>query len=112
VVVNQRFFEARGLALGARVNVLLNGTRQPLAIVGTVLSPEYIYATRGGALPDDEWFAIFWMDARQLSAAYDMEGAFNSVLLRLQPRASVDAVTAALDGVLELYGTHGASTGT
>ena len=41
VVVNQRFFEARGLALGNQVAVLLNGKRERVAIVGTALSPEY-----------------------------------------------------------------------
>jgi putative ABC transport system permease protein len=108
VVVNRRFMEARGLELGARVNVLLNGKREPLAIVGSVLSPEYIYATRGGALPDDEWFAVFWMDAKQLAAAFNMEGAFNSVILRLEPGASTGSVIAALDRLLEPYGAPGA----
>ncbi len=83
VVVNQRFLEARRLALGDRLNVLLNGKLERLTLVGTVLTPEYIYATRGGGMPDDEWFAVLWTDARALAAAFNMEGAFNSVLLRL-----------------------------
>ena len=56
VVVNQRFLEARGLRLGDRMNVLLNGKLERLTLVGTALSPEYIFATRGGGMPDDEWF--------------------------------------------------------
>lgn len=107
VVVNERFMEARGLALGVPVNVLLNGKRERLTIVGTVLSPEYIYATRGGGMPDDEWFAVTWIDARTLAAAFDMEGAFNSVLLRLARGASGDAAVEALDRLLEPYGTYG-----
>jgi len=83
VVVNQRFLEARSLRLGARMDVLLNGKLERLALVGTVLTPEYIYATRGGGMPDDEWFAVLWIDAQALAAAFNMEGAFNSVLLRL-----------------------------
>jgi putative ABC transport system permease protein len=107
VVVNQRFMEARKLALGTRVNVLLNGKRERLAIVGTVLSPEYIYATRGGGMPDDEWFAVTWIDAETLAASFDMEGAFNSVLLRLARGVSNDAAVEALDRLLEPYGTYG-----
>jgi len=106
-VVNQRFFEARGLALGAQAHVLLNGKRERIVIVGTALSPEFIFATRGGVLPDDEWFAVFWVDARELAAAFDMQGAFNSVLLRLASGASGEAVIAELDRLLEPYGTSG-----
>jgi putative ABC transport system permease protein len=108
VVVNQRFLEARGLALGAQASVLMNGRLERLTIVGTALSPEYIYATRGGGMPDDEWFAVFWTDARMLAAAFNMEGAFNSVQLRLALGASPAAVIDALDRLLEPYGGIGA----
>ncbi len=107
VVVNARFMEARGLAPGVKVNVLLNGKREQLRIVGTVLSPEYIYATRGGGLPDDEWFAVMWIDAKTLAASFNMEGAFNSALLRLAHGASSAAAIAALDRLLEPYGSYG-----
>ncbi|HSG77511.1 MAG TPA: ABC transporter permease [Burkholderiales bacterium] len=108
VVVNQRFFEARALQLGQPMSVLLNGKLERLRLVGTALSPEHIYATRGGAMPDDEWFAVLWIDERALAAAFNMEGAFNSVLLRLQHGASSETAVAALDRLLERYGGFGA----
>jgi putative ABC transport system permease protein len=108
VVVNQRFLEARGLKLGQSMTVLLNGKLERLTLVGTALSPEYIYATRGGGMPDDEWFAVLWIEERALAAAFNMEGAFNSVLLRLQHGASSGAAVAALDRLLEPYGGFGA----
>ena len=108
VVMNQRFLEARRLHLGDPLQVLLNGKLERLTLVGTVLTPEYIYATRGGGMPDDEWFAVLWMDARALDAAFNMEGAFNSVLLRLQKGESPDAAIEALDRLLEPYGGLGA----
>ncbi|HET7362930.1 MAG TPA: ABC transporter permease [Burkholderiales bacterium] len=109
VLVNQRFVEARGLRLGERLQVLINGKLESLAFVGAVLTPEYIYPTRGGALPDDEWFAIVWMDSQALAAAFNMEGAFNSVLLRLQHGASPERTAEALDGLLAAYGGLGAA---
>ena len=108
VVVNQRFLEARSLALGDRLNVLLNGKLERLTLVGTALSPEYIFATRGGGMPDDEWFAVLWTDARSLAAAFNMEGAFNSVLLRLSRDASPQSAIEALDRILAPYGGFGA----
>ena len=107
-VVNQRFLEARRLKLGARAQVLMNGKLERLTIVGTALSPEYIYATRGGGMPDDEWFGVFWVDAKALASAFNMEGAFNSVLLRLAHGASAQTAVDALDRVLEPYGGFGA----
>ena len=108
VLVNQRFLEARRLALGQTLTVLMNGKLEHFVVVGTALSPEYIYATRGGAMPDDEWFAVLWTDEKSLAAAFNMEGAFNSVLLRLQRGASPHAAIEALDRLLEPYGGTGA----
>jgi putative ABC transport system permease protein len=88
--------------------VLLNGKLERVTLVGTALSPEYIFATRGGGMPDDEWFAVLWTDARALAAAFNMEGAFNSVLLRISREASLDAVLEATDRILEPYGSLGA----
>ena len=59
-------------------------------------------------MPDDEWFAVLWIDAQTLAAAFNMEGAFNSVLLRLARGASRDAAVEALDRMLEPYGGFGA----
>lgn len=107
-LVNRRFLEARHLRLGDTVSALLNGRLRRLTIVGSVLSPEFIYASRGGGMPDDEWFAVLWVDRRELEAAYDMEGAFDSVTLRLAHGASQPRAVAALDAILEPYGGLGA----
>jgi len=107
VLVNDRFATLRGLAPGATVAALLNGRRETLRIVGTVASPEYVYATRGGG-PDDEWFGVLWLDAERVASAFAMEGAFNRVALRLAPGASEARVIDALDRLLEPYGSTGA----
>ena len=107
-VVIERFFTARGLKLGGTIDVLVNGKLEGFTITGTVLTPEYVIATRGGALPDDEWFAVLWVDGRSLASAYNMESAFNSVLVRLEARASEPAAIEALDALLAPYGGLGA----
>lgn len=108
VVVSEAFAKARKLKPGDQLAAILNGKREQLAIVGIVLSPEYIYASRGGVLPDDRGFGVFWMNRKRLASAFDMEGAFNHVVLRMMPGASERAIIDALDRLLEPYGALGA----
>lgn len=107
VLVGEAFAKARALKPGDRVVALLNGKREQLHIAGIVLSPEYIFAGRGG-LADDKSFGIFWMGRKRLAAAYNMEGAFNRAALRLAHGASQQAAIDALDRLLEPYGGTGA----
>jgi putative ABC transport system permease protein len=78
-------------------------------VVGTALSPEFVYAIGPGALmPDDLRFGILWMGEEALAAAFDLDGAFNSVSLSLLRGADPEAVVAALDRLLERHGGIGA----
>jgi putative ABC transport system permease protein len=108
VVVSEGFATARRLAPGQTIGALINGRKETLSIVGVGLSPDYIYASRGGAFPDDRSFGVFWIGRSRLAAAYDMEGAFNHVAVRLEAGASERGVVAALDRLLEPYGGAGA----
>lgn len=109
VLVSEAFAEARGLDLGDTITAILNGRKRDLRIVGIALSPEHVYSIRPGELvPDAGRYAILWMGRRALAAAFDMEGGFNDVALRLVPGASVDDVIARLDRLLAPYGGRGA----
>lgn len=102
-LVSEGFAMARQLQPGDRVSALINGRREQLLIVGIALSPEYIFAGLGGS-PDQRGFGVFWVDKRVLAAAYNMEGAFNQVAIRLSPGASEDAVIDQLNRLLARYG--------
>ncbi|MCB1056749.1 MAG: ABC transporter permease [Acidobacteria bacterium] len=109
VLVNEPFASAHGMGPGDSVAAVINGRRRQLEIVGTVLSPEYVYGVRPGELmPDDERFGVFWMDRKALASAFDMEGGFNDLALSLMPGASEDEVIDRLDRLLEPYGGLGA----
>lgn len=108
VVAGQAFVEANRLPLGSTISGVLNGRLQRMRIVGVALSPEYIFQIGPGAfLPDDRRFGVFWTSRQHLEAAFDMEGAFNDVTLRLMRGASIAPVIAHLDQILEPYGGIG-----
>ena len=104
VVISEGFALARGIGPGQSLAALVNGKFQRLSVVGVGLSPDYIYASRGGAFPDDRSFAVVWMARESLASAYAMEGAFNHVSIRLAAGASANAVQDAVDRLLEPYG--------
>jgi putative ABC transport system permease protein len=109
VLASEGFATAHGLNPGDRVSAVINGRLRHLTIAGIALSPEYIYSIRPGELvPDDKRFGIFWMDRQALGAAFDMEGGFNDVVLRLAPGVSREETIARLDRLLEPYGGLGA----
>ncbi|WP_310267841.1 ABC transporter permease [Roseateles saccharophilus] len=102
-LVNEGFAQARGLHPGDVVDALVNGKQRRLRIVGTALSPEYIFAGLWG-MPDLRGFGVFWLDRDALAAAYDMQGAFNRIAVKLAPGASADDAMAGLARQLARYG--------
>jgi putative ABC transport system permease protein len=102
-LVSEGFAQARGLRFGDTLGVLMNGKQRRLRIVGTALSPEFIFAGLWG-MPDMRGFGIFWIDREVLAAAYDMQGAFNHVAVKLAPGASPRSVSEGLARRLAPYG--------
>jgi putative ABC transport system permease protein len=109
VLASEMFAEAHGFHPGDRVAAIINARRRWLTIVGIALSPEYVYAIRPGEMvPDKRQFAILWMGERALASAFNMEGGFNDVALKLVRGASADDVVASLDRLIGPYGGLGA----
>lgn len=109
VVVNEPFARAHGFAEGSRFSAILNGKKRELVIVGTALSPEFVYTVGPGDLmPDDRRYGIVWMSEKALASVYDLDGAFSAVSVKLQSGASEREVTSRLDALLDPYGGQAA----
>lgn len=109
VVINEGFSKAHGFSPGSHFFAILNGRRRELVVVGTALSPEFVYAIGpGDRMPDDARFAVIWMSEAALASAYDLEGAFSSVTLKLSRGASESAVVQRLNVLLDPYGGQAA----
>ena len=108
ILVNEGFAIAHDLEPGDEIRAVINGRRRSLEISGIALSPEFLYTIRpGDIMPDDARYGIIWMNRQELAAAFDMEGGFNDVALRMMAGASEDDAIAALDRILERYGGLG-----
>lgn len=109
VAVNSLFAEAHAFEPGDTFSAIVAGSKITFTIVGVVLSPEYIYALGpADMMPDNRRFGVVWMPEALLASLFDLDGAFNSVSLRLQRGADPNVVIDALDLLLEPYGGAGA----
>jgi putative ABC transport system permease protein len=109
VIASEAFAGANRLNVGDGIGAIINGRWKRLRIVGTALSPEYIYEVGGGTIfPDNRRFGVLWMGERALEAAFNMDGAFNDLALTLSPGASEPDVIKRVDRLLARYGGLGA----
>lgn len=109
VLLNEAFAEAHNLNPGDHLTAIINGHRRSLTVVGIALSPEFLYQVQPGNLfPDPKRYGVMWMGRRALSAAYDMEGAFNDLSFTLAPGANIKNVIDRMDIFLDRYGGKGA----
>lgn len=109
ILLSEPFARAHGLEPGDTLATTMNGAKRDLRIVGLALSPEFIYNIAPGEfVPDDARFGVIWMGTEALSAAFDLEGAFNSAILGLGPNADPSEIIDDLDRLLKRYGGTGA----
>jgi putative ABC transport system permease protein len=117
IVLSEEFVQAHKLQPGDKISATINGRRKALTIVGTALSPEYIYQIAPGAMfPDPLHYGILWIARQPLATAYDMEGAFNNVSLTLtrtmgkannEQSSNEQEVIDRVDDILKDYGGIG-----
>jgi putative ABC transport system permease protein len=109
IAVHEGFAEAHGFRPGDRFGAIVHGQRRDFLIAGIVYSPEYVFTIGPGAIvPDNLRFGVIWMSRDSAAAAFDLDGAFNDLALRLTRGASEPAVIDAVDRLLAPYGGTGA----
>jgi putative ABC transport system permease protein len=108
-LASEAFVNANQMEVGDSFSAVINGRMKELRIVGVVLSPEYVYEIKpGDMVPDNRHFGVFWMNEEALSLAYDMDGAFNDLSIKLMRGANVKDVIQRVDNLIEPYGGLGA----
>ena len=105
LVMSENMAVALGYGPGRTLSVVLGGRKRLFTVVGVALSPEFVYVLAPGQImPDDKAFGILWLNRSLMEAAYDMNGAFNDIGVRLAPNASEPQVIQRLDNILSRFG--------
>lgn len=109
IVILDSFAKAHGLGPGDDLTVTMYGVMHSFRIVGLALSPEFVYAIPpGDFVADDKSFAVLWASREAMEAAFDLDGAFNEVILVTSRGAQEDWLVDQLDSLLWSYGATGA----
>ncbi len=109
VAVLESFAKAHGMEPGDRFSTIMNGSKRVLTITAIVLSPEFVYAIGpGDMVPDQRRFGVMFMPRTALEGPFDMEGAFNDLVIRTKGDARLADVIDAVDRLLKPYGGTGA----
>jgi len=109
ILLLESFAKAHGLTPGDHLSATMNGARRSFLIVGLAQSPEFLYSVAPGEMiSDDSRFGVIWMSQTALSAAYDMQGAFNEAILSLGRSNNLADIIDRIDRILDPYGGLGA----
>lgn len=104
-VALKTFLDAARVSLGEQLAMVIDGRQMSFTIVGSALSPEYVYVPGPASMmPDDAHRGVFWAPRFVVEKATGLGGAFSTVSLKLAAGASEAAVVAAVDRALAPYG--------
>ncbi len=103
VIVNDPFVKANGLKVGDTIEALIDEKKHKLRIVGTALSPEYVYMIRNPQeiIPDPKKFGILWVPQSFAEMAFDMNGACNNIVGLVDAQIDSDEERGPLDAILD-----------
>ncbi len=108
VILNEAFAKAHGLQPGDTLTLLLNRKRERFRIIGTAISPEYVYMIRGEGdfIPDPRRFGTLYVKERFARDVLDFKDAFNQLVGTVSAAESgdVDRLLERLERELEPYG--------
>lgn len=106
VLVDPQFFAANHLAVGDRLEVIADGKKVGLTVIGTAISPEFVYPMpdSGSLMPEPERFGIIMIPQIQAQQILDFSSQINQVVIDLAPGADESAVVREIERILEPYG--------
>lgn len=89
IILNDAFANANHLKAGDRLRVLFLEQEYDLLVVGTAMSPEFVYliSPSGGLAPDPARFGVMYIPERFLQEVSDLTGAYNQVIGKVYQNA-------------------------
>lgn len=106
VLLDPQYAAANRFSPGDTVTVVAEGRQVSLTVVGTAISPEFIYPMKDAAslIPEPGNFGIFMAPHNQVQQILNLSGQINQVVIKLTPGTDEKVVAEQIDSILEPYG--------
>lgn len=106
VILSQRFAQENGLEIGDSIEASIDNKKHTLRVIGTALSPEYVYTIRSvqELVPNFERFGILWVKQDFAETALDMNEACNNIVGSVENPEELDALLDKAEDILDSYG--------
>lgn len=106
VLVDPSFFQANQLKMNSTIEVVAEKKKISLQVVGTAISPEFIYPIKDAAsfMPEPLTFALVMIPLEEAQEILMMSGEINQVLITLAPGANETRVKEQVEKILKPYG--------
>ena len=97
VIISEQFASARNIKPGDTLHLIMDGQRKKVYVIGTAISPEFIYCTPPGSIVNQPRnFGIFFMKRDYMEDVFGFHGACNNVVGLLTPNAQQNNPSAVL----------------
>jgi len=106
VWIDSKFFVANNLELNDTLEIIAQGKKRTLRIVGTGSNPEFIYALRNASdlFPSPETFGIAYLPHDMMKILFEEGSSVNNLVYTLEPGADYQEVEDRLKAKLKPYG--------
>lgn len=106
ILIDNKFFEANNLKLNEEIEIIADGKKRALRIIGVGRSPEFIYALRTSSdlYPSPESFGIAYIPFEVMKTLFPEREIMNNIVFTLRPGADYDNVKERLKPELKPYG--------
>lgn len=106
ILIDNKFFEANNLKLNEEIEIIADGKKRALRIIGVGRSPEFIYALRTSSdlYPSPESFGIAYIPFEVMKTLFPERETMNNIVFTLRPGADYDNVKERLKPELKPYG--------
>ncbi|WP_366924888.1 FtsX-like permease family protein [Metallumcola ferriviriculae] len=104
--IDNKFYEANKLSLNDELNIIAEGKKKSLQVVGVGISPEFVYALRTSSdlYPSPESFGVAFIPREIMQRLFPTQAAINSLVFTLEPDAQYNSVEERLESKLDRFG--------
>ncbi len=106
ILLNVEFMDLNNLKIGDTVDIFYSGRTNTFTIVGSVMSPEYVYLVKDPTelLPDKKTFGFGYVSLPMMNTISNAGNTYNDLVMTLKDGYEYDDVKLELEDTLNNYG--------